>query len=111
MSSACSVRVRGVVQGVGFRPYVYRLALANMLAGWMRNGERGVEIYLEGADLGLQTFVHDLKTQPPPAAEIAEIEVQDVVPVGLHDFTIRESQRLDRPTARISPDLSVCDDC
>lgn len=111
MSSACSVRVRGVVQGVGFRPYVYRLARANLLAGWVRNGECGVEIYLEGDDLGLQTFVHDLKTQSPPAAEIAEIEVQDVVPVGLHDFTIRESQRLDRPTARISPDLPVCDDC
>lgn len=111
MSSACSVRVRGVVQGVGFRPYVYRLARANMLAGWVLNGERGVEIFLEGAELGLQAFVHDLKTQPPPAASIAEIEVSDAVPIGLNEFTIRESQRLDRPTVRISPDLPVCDDC
>jgi hydrogenase maturation protein HypF len=111
MSSACSVRVRGVVQGVGFRPYVYRLARANMLAGWVLNGERGVEIFLEGAELGLQAFVHDLKTQPPPAASIAEIEVRDAVPVGLNEFTIRDSQRLDRPTVRISPDLPVCHDC
>ena len=111
MSSACSVRVRGVVQGVGFRPYVYRLAQANRLTGWVRNGERGVEIYLEGADSGLQTFVHDLRTQPPPAADIAEIEVRDAVPVGLNEFTIRGSERLDRPTARISPDLPVCSDC
>jgi hydrogenase maturation protein HypF len=100
-----------VVQGVGFRPYVYRLARANMLAGWVLNGERGVEIYLEGAERGLQSFVHDLKTQAPPAASIAEIEVRDATPVGLNDFTIRESQRLDRPTVRISPDLPVCDDC
>ena len=111
MSSACSVRVRGVVQGVGFRPYVYRLARANMLAGWVRNGERGVEIYLEGADAGLQTFVHDLRTQPPPAATIAEIEVCDAAPEGLNEFTIRESERLDRPTVRISTDLPVCGDC
>ena len=96
---------------MGFRPYVYRLARAHMLAGWVRNGERGVEIYLEGADSGLQTFVHDLKTQPPPAATIAEIEVRDAAPVGLNDFTIRESERIDRPTVRISPDLPVCDDC
>jgi hydrogenase maturation protein HypF len=111
MSSACSVRVRGVVQGVGFRPYVYRLARANMLSGWVLNGERGVEIFLEGAEPGLKAFVHGLRTQPPPAATIAEIEVEDAVPVGLNSFTIRESQHLDRPTVRISPDLPVCDDC
>ena len=100
-----------MVQGVGFRPYVYRLARANMLAGWVLNGERGVEIYLEGADSGLQSFVHDLKNQPPPAASIAGIEVRDAIPVGLNEFTIRESEHHDRPTVRISPDLPVCDDC
>jgi hydrogenase maturation protein HypF len=111
MTSACSIRVRGVVQGVGFRPYVYRLARANTLAGWVLNGEEGVEIYLEGAGPGLQAFVQDLKTQPPPAASIAEIEVHSAAPVGLDEFTIRESQRRERPTVRISPDLPVCDAC
>jgi len=53
MAKACSIRVRGVVQGVGFRPYVYHLARANTLAGWVLNGEEGVEIYLEGAERGL----------------------------------------------------------
>ena len=50
MASACSIKVRGVVQGVGFRPFVYRLARANTLAGWVLNGEEGVEIFVEGAD-------------------------------------------------------------
>jgi hydrogenase maturation protein HypF len=111
MASACSIRVRGVVQGVGFRPYVYRLAQANILAGWVLNGEEGVEIYLEGAERGLQAFVQKLKSQPPPAADIADIEIRSAFPAGLRDFTIRESRHQHRPTVRISPDLPVCDAC
>lgn len=111
MASACTIRVRGVVQGVGFRPFVYRLARANTLAGWVLNGEEGVEIHLEGDEPGLRAFVEDLKTQPPPAASIAEIEVRCAAPLGLNDFTIRESERRERPTVRISPDLPVCDAC
>jgi hydrogenase maturation protein HypF len=111
MASACSIRVRGVVQGVGFRPFVYRLARANTLAGWVLNGEEGVEIYLEGAEPRLQAFVQDLKTTPPPAASIAEIEVHPADPVGLNEFTIRDSERRERLTVRISPDLPVCDAC
>ncbi len=111
MASACSIRVRGVVQGVGFRPFVYRLACANTLNGWVLNAEEGVEIHLEGAETGLEAFVRDLKAQPPPAASIAEIDVRPAEPVGLQEFTIRTSQRRERPTVRISPDLPVCDDC
>lgn len=111
MVSACSIRIRGVVQGVGFRPFVYRLARANILAGWVLNGKDGVEIHLEGAEPALQAFVHHLQTQPPPAASIAEIEVRNAAPLGLRDFTIRESEHRDRPTVRISPDLPVCDAC
>ena len=111
MPSACSIRVRGVVQGVGFRPFVYRLARENTLAGWVLNGEEGVEIFLEGADKALLAFVRDLKSQPPPASSIEEIEVQSAAPRGLSEFTIRESQRRDRPTVRISPDLAVCSGC
>jgi len=111
MASACSIRVRGVVQGVGFRPFVYRLARANTLGGWVLNGEEGVEIYLEGTEEGLHAFVEDLQAQSPPAASIAEVEVQPVAPRGLNEFTIRESERRARPTVRISPDLPVCDEC
>lgn len=111
MASACSIRVRGVVQGVGFRPFVYRLAQANTLAGWVLNGEEGVEIYLEGTTSQLEAFVDNLKTQPPPAASISEIEVHCAIPLGLREFTIRESERRERPTVRISPDLPVCEAC
>jgi hydrogenase maturation protein HypF len=111
MASACCIRVRGVVQGVGFRPFVYRLAQANTLHGWVLNAEEGVEIHLEGAETGLEAFVRELKAQPPPAASIAEIDVLPAEPEGLHEFTIRESQRRQRPTVRISPDLPVCNDC
>jgi hydrogenase maturation protein HypF len=111
MASACSIRVRGVVQGVGFRPFVYRLARANTLAGWVRNGEEGVEIHLEGAEPSLDAFVRALKTQAPPAACIAEVDILSTEPVGLEEFTIRISERRERPTVRISPDLAICDEC
>jgi hydrogenase maturation protein HypF len=99
------------VQGVGFRPFVYRLANANTLNGWVLNAEEGVEIHLEGAETGLEAFVRDLKAQPPSAASITEIDVQPAQPVGLREFSIRTSQRRERPTVRISPDLPVCSEC
>jgi hydrogenase maturation protein HypF len=111
MATACSIRVRGVVQGVGFRPFVYRLAQAKMLAGWVLNGEQGVEIHLEGTEEDLAAFVQEIRRKPPVAAQIAEIEVESAPCEGLSAFTIRESERLDRPTVRVSPDLPVCDEC
>ena len=111
MAGACSIRVRGVVQGVGFRPFVYRLACANTLGGWVLNGDEGVEIYLEGSEQDMQAFVRDLKLHIPPAATIAEMEVHSAPPLGLNEFTIRESRHDKSPTVRISPDLPICDDC
>jgi hydrogenase maturation protein HypF len=111
MAAACSIRVRGVVQGVGFRPFVYRLAQANMLNGWVLNGDQGVEIHLEGAEDDLAAFVREIKTKPPAAAQVAEIEVEPAPCEGLGEFTIRESERLDRPTVRVSPDLPICEEC
>lgn len=111
MSSAWSIKVRGAVQGVGFRPFVFRLARANTLFGWVLNGEEGLEIFLEGSERGFDQFIEGLKREPPPAAQIAAIEVQMCSPAGLSDFTIRESSRRDRPTVRMLPDLPVCDAC
>ena len=109
--TACSIRVRGVVQGVGFRPFVYRLAHSHGLSGWVLNGEIGIEIHLEGPQSALDAFVSEMRSQPPPAAQISVIEIESVPVQGFRAFSIRESQRIDRLTVRISPDLPVCADC
>ena len=111
MTSACTIRVRGVVQGVGFRPFVYRLARANTLAGWVLNGDEGVEIHLEGDRERVDAFLRDLRTDAPAAASITAIDVDAAEPSGLDDFVIRASQGRDQPTAAISTDLAVCARC
>src|SRR5271154_5984128 len=111
MFTACSIRVRGEVQGVGFRPFVYRLAHANMLTGWVLNGDQGVEIHLEGDEDDLATFVREIRAKRPAAADITEIDVESAPCERLSEFTIRESERLDRPTVRVSPDLPTCEEC
>jgi hydrogenase maturation protein HypF len=111
MKAARSIRVRGVVQGVGFRPFVYRLAHEHGIAGWVLNGEEGVAIHAEGPEPQLLAFIEAIRTQAPPAAAIAEVEVQPLEPRGLEEFAIHESERRDTPTVRISPDLRVCDAC
>jgi hydrogenase maturation protein HypF len=111
MTSARLIRVRGVVQGVGFRPFVFRLAHEHKLAGWVLNGKDGVSIHVEGAEDSLASFLDDLRSKAPAAAVIAEVKVDEAEPAGFADFVIRESERRDSPTARISPDLPVCDAC
>jgi len=109
--TACSVRVRGVVQGVGFRPFVFRLATRNTLAGWVLNAGDGVDIHVEGADRSLRAFLRDLEISHPPPAVITAIEIEPAPPEGLAGFVIRESAACASPTVRIAPDLPVCDDC
>jgi hydrogenase maturation protein HypF len=111
MASAYSIQVCGVVQGVGFRPFVYRLARAHGFTGWVLNAEAGVEIHLEGNEQPLQFFLEQLKTQSPPAASISTVRVQTAVPSGYAEFTIRKSEERPQPTARISADLPICDAC
>lgn len=111
MTTARRIRVRGVVQGVGFRPFVYRLARARALAGWVANGEDGVEIVVEGADASLDEFLRELRSSPPAAARIAALEVDLEAAAGFEEFAIRESRCRDRPTARIAPDIAVCEEC
>jgi hydrogenase maturation protein HypF len=105
------VRVRGVVQGVGFRPFVYRLARAYGLNGWVLNGEDGVEIQVEGTEASIDEFLSNLRSNRPPASEISSLEISSSKSVGLPDFTIRESTRFATPSVRISPDLPICDVC
>lgn len=111
MSDARRFRIQGVVQGVGFRPFVYRLARRQGLAGWVLNAGDGVEIHAEGADEALARFAEELRRQPPPAAEIAELQTVPASPEGCERFEIRQSATTRAPTVRISPDLAVCDPC
>ena len=111
MNSACSIHVRGVVQGVGFRPFVYRLAQQHGVAGWVFNGEDGVTIHAEAPERVLAVFVDALKTQAPPAASISAIDILPVQVNGASGFAIHHSERHDKPTVRVSPDLPVCEEC
>jgi hydrogenase maturation protein HypF len=78
MQGASSIRVRRVVQGVGFRPFVYHLAREYGLHGWVFNCEEKVSIHVEGSRESTMAFVEALQTQPPPAAVISEVEVREV---------------------------------
>ena len=100
-----------MVQGVGFRPFVYRLAQKHRLCGWVLNGEEGVEIHVEGSQTDVSAFLKALEAEAPPAAVISSVAVEPDSSLHLNDFVIRESERRDRPTVRISPDLPVCEDC
>jgi hydrogenase maturation protein HypF len=109
--SARRIRVRGVVQGVGLRPYVARLADEHGVSGWVLNDCDGVQIHIEGPERALDAFLNDLNAQPPPAARIASIEVSPARFEASHHFEIHDSRAVGKPTTRISPDLPVCDDC
>ena len=108
---AWDLRVRGVVQGVGFRPFVYRLARQHGLYGWVRNDPGGVSIRLEGTATALAAFQQALRAEPPPAAVLEHVGVQDAVPQGYADFQILDSQAGGRTTTRVSPDLAPCAAC
>ena len=104
------IRVRGIVQGVGFRPTVYRLATERGLGGWVLNDAEGVVIELEGPAAGVDGFLEALRTDPPPLAEITAIEPEPVEPLGETAFLIAPSEG-GRREALISPDMAVCADC
>jgi len=105
------VHVRGTVQGVGFRPYIYRLAHDEGLAGWVRNDSSGVVIEVEGPNAHLDRFVGRLPREAPPVADIAEVRCETVAPMGGTDFVIAHSERLPDALAEIPPDMGLCDDC
>ncbi|MBA3341475.1 MAG: carbamoyltransferase HypF [Gemmatimonadaceae bacterium] len=111
MTCARSIRVRGIVQGVGFRPFVFRLAATHGLTGWVLNDGDGVRIHAEGRDDALTSFILELEGHPPPAARVESVEVSPAEVSGFEQFQIIDSVLRDRPTARISPDLPVCEAC
>ncbi|TES84818.1 MAG: carbamoyltransferase HypF, partial [Dehalococcoidia bacterium] len=105
------ISVRGVVQGVGFRPFIYRLAQQYDLKGWVRNTSGNVEVEVEGDEARLNRFLEDLKTEAPPMSRIENIEVSFAALRGYSDFRIGESLSREGHYQLVSPDIATCPDC
>jgi hydrogenase maturation protein HypF len=106
-----SISVRGIVQGVGFRPFVYGLAVKHNLKGWVYNTSEDVKIEIEGKAEAIRQFEQELQTQAPPLARIENITVEHHRPVGYRKFEIRKSQAQRRKYQLISPDVATCQPC
>jgi hydrogenase maturation protein HypF len=113
MSSRRAVRIHisGVVQGVGFRPFVYGQALDHGLSGWVRNTSAGVDIQVEGEAKQIEAFLSALQEEPPPLASIHNFEYEDCPLGGFDTFEILSSEAREGDFIAISPDVSLCDDC
>jgi hydrogenase maturation protein HypF len=105
------IHVRGIVQGVGFRPFVYKLATSLELSGFVFNSSSGVTVEIEGAAAAIGQFIEDLKRDPPQLAEIIEVTVSEIEAVGGAGFVILESREELGEFALVSPDAGTCDAC
>ncbi len=105
------VRVTGTVQGVGFRPFAFRLAEELGLAGWVLNDERGVEAEVEGPSAHVERFLARLETDAPPLAGVESVEATDLAPLGAEGFRIVASASGGPPAALVSPDMATCEEC
>lgn len=103
--------VKGIVQGVGFRPYIHRLALKHGLAGWALNASDGVHIEVEGEANALEAFMNDLIPYAPPLAVIDDVTVTEIPPNGDEKFEIRHSVEKEGEFVLVSPDIATCKDC
>ena len=106
------LEIEGIVQGVGFRPFLHRLARQHELAGWCRNTVFGVELEVEGTAPALARFRAALREDLPPLARISALrETACTAPVGEQGFHILPSRRAGSPDTLISPDIATCPDC
>jgi hydrogenase maturation protein HypF len=105
------LQIRGVVQGVGFRPYVYNLARRFSLAGFVLNSPRGVFIEVEGDPAVVESFLAALPAEAPPLVRIAQILRTEIPSTGDSDFSIHESDAAGSAFALVPPDICVCDAC
>jgi hydrogenase maturation protein HypF len=105
------IAIRGAVQGVGFRPFVYRLATQMNLPGWIRNTSAGVFIELEGSKTDLETFLRQLEIEKPTHSFIQSVEVSYLDLFGFNKFEIRESESSGAASALILPDIATCSAC
>jgi hydrogenase maturation protein HypF len=105
------IQIRGVVQGVGFRPFVYRIAQRFDIRGYILNSSGGVVIEAEAHQAALQEFIDALSAELPPLARIDALEVLSMEPAGDDRFTIHESAPIPGRFALVPPDVATCEDC
>ena len=103
--------VTGLVQGVGFRPFVYRIATQNALAGWVLNTNENVRMVVTGTPEQLDRFLFLLRTEAPPASRVEEISSSELPTTEFDGFEIRDSRDLSDEITEISPDIAVCEEC
>jgi len=102
--------IAGTVQGVGFRPFLYRLAERWQLGGWVRNSASGVVVEIEGARSGLAGFLSDLAI-PPPLARVDEVRVEEIAPEYPRNFEILHSEAGTDEFLLVPPDIATCNEC
>lgn len=105
------IEIKGAVQGVGFRPFVYRLATSLGLSGWVVNDTRGVLIEVEGEKASLEEFLRRLPAEKPPRAIINTLKFTWLEPIGYTSFEIRHSLEEGEKTVLVLPDIATCPDC
>ncbi len=106
------IEVKGIVQGVGFRPYVYNLALQNDIKGWVNNDDKGVNIVLYSSKQNCEIFINELKNNPPKLAKIDDIKIEEIISKKEYkSFEIIKSANTNNKSTIISPDMAICDDC
>ena len=112
MEKRTQILVRGIVQGVGFRPYIFSLASRRALRGRVFNNSAGVLIDVEGEPTAIEQFIKEIESNPPPLALIESVERRDhPAPANFHDFRIVESDKSGVKAAPISVDLATCAHC
>ncbi len=111
MKRAIAIRVRGIVQGVGFRPFVHQAAVRHGISGSVRNDTEGVVISAEGEDEHLFEFMRELRDNAPPLAMIMSMTSEEIPAPGARGFEIGESRITKERSAFYSPDVAVCEQC
>ena len=105
------IKITGIVQGIGFRPFIYGLAEAHSIRGWVLNNEKGVFIDAESEDGNLDVFIQNIPKLAPPLARIESFDFKYLEPLGYTLFEIRKSEEAQEKFVLISPDLATCDPC
>lgn len=105
------LRFSGIVQGVGFRPFIYRLAVSHGLTGFVLNRPDGVVVEIQGSSGPLESFMSRCMKELPPLAQVSDLTTEDIEPSREDSFRIVPSEEEGRPEVHISPDAATCEDC